>query len=176
MPLPQLQLGAPESLDELARAIEKAVNRIITAMNRVEGLPLDAKRQTVRNVDDPGDSADAVNLRTLERRLGEERRVTSAAVTQSVTTTITGSSVRFIDITLTANHTVVAPAVAADTIVIYTFTQDGTGGWTVTWPAEFAQQYYVGTTADRSSVLTFRAQSGPVFQLLWSGAINRVNV
>lgn len=176
MPLTQIQLGSPQTLDELARAVEKSVNRVVTAINRTAGLPLDGRDQTVRNVADPGDTGDAVNLRTLDRRLKEERRETAVAAAQSITNIITGAVISWQDIPLTANHTVVAPAVADDTIVIFTFTQDATGGWAVTWPASFAQQYYVGQAASTSSVLAFRKQSGPVFQLLWSGALNRTNV
>ena len=91
-------------------------------------------------------------------------------------TTVVGvSELVFIDVALTAAHNVTPPAAVDNALLIWTFNQDATGGHAVTWPGTFAQQYFVGQTASRSTVVAFRKTVGPLYNLIWTGPANRIN-
>ena len=95
-------------------------------------------------------------------------------VIQNITTTIIGGSgtIVFIDVTLTADLTLVAPSYATDTMVIWRFLQDGTGGWKVNWPAAFPNSVSVGRDAGTYSIAAFRVVGSGNFETLFHGVIN----
>ena len=105
-----------------------------------------------------------------------EAKVLGTIVSGPSTTVVGVSGLVFIDITLTGPHTVTPPAAADDSILIWTFDQVAPGNHVVTWPATFAQQYFVGPTAGRATVIVFRKQIGPVYNLIWSGPVNRISL
>ena len=104
-----------------------------------------------------------------------EDRILGTIVSGPSTTIVGVSGLVFIDVALTGAHAVTPPVAADDSILIWTFTNDASGNHAVTWPATFAQQYYVGPTASRSTVVAFRKQLGPVYNLIWTGPVNRIN-
>ena len=95
-------------------------------------------------------------------------------VIQNITNNIIGGSgtIVFIDVTLTADLTLVAPSHATDTIVIWRFLQDGTGGWKVNWPAEFPNGVSVGRDANTYSIAAFRVVASGNFESLFAGVKN----
>lgn len=95
-------------------------------------------------------------------------------VIQNITNNIIGGSgtIVFIDVTLTADLSLVAPAHATDTVVIWRFLQDGTGGWKVNWPAEFPNSVSVGRDANTYSIASFRVVASGNFESLFNGVIN----
>lgn len=60
---------------------------------------------------------------------------------------------------LTANLVIGFPSDLAGTVLLYIFKQDGTGGWTVTWPAEFTDTLQPETGADLVSSVWFFKES-----------------
>ncbi len=89
-------------------------------------------------------------------------------------TNITGGSgaIVFLDVTLTADLTLIASSFTVDTIVIWRFLQDGTGGWKVNWPAEFPNSVSVGRDAGTYSIAAFRVVASGNFETLFHGVIN----
>lgn len=111
-----------------------------------------------------------------ERTKVLEDRIVGTVTSGGATTIVGVSGLVFIDVALTAAHNVTPPVAADDSILIWIFNQDAVGNHAVTWPATFAQQYFVGKAASRSTVVAFRKQIGPVFNLIWTGPANRINV
>ncbi len=95
-------------------------------------------------------------------------------VIQNITTNIVGGlgTIIFIDVTLTADLSLVAPSHPTDTVVIWRFLQDGTGGWKVNWPAEFPNSPSVGRDANTYSIASFRVVASGNFESLFNGVIN----
>ena len=95
-------------------------------------------------------------------------------VIQNITTTVIGGSgtIVFLDVTLTADLTLVAPSYATDTMVIWRFLQNGTGTWKVNWPSEFPNSVSVGRDADTYSIAAFRVVASGNFETLFQGVTN----
>jgi len=95
-------------------------------------------------------------------------------IIQNITTTVTGvaGTIVFLDVTLTADLTLVAPSYATNTTIIWRFLQDGTGGWRVTWPAEFSTKPAVGLKANKYTYSAFRVLSTGQFEYMYTGVVN----
>lgn len=117
-------------------------------------------------------------VHTLELAWQEIHRLRKEVNDLKATSTVGGivsaaQSIIFIDVPLTANHVVAVPSVADNSIVIWEFLQDGTGGWTVTWAdAAFVNKPRVGDAADEATIVAMRKEAGPKFTTLW-GTIRR---
>ncbi len=79
--------------------------------------------------------------------------------------TVTGAAgIVFIDIDLTANHSISDPTVPGDSVLIYTFTQSNGGGWTVTWTASFTTAPRVATLVGWKTTVMWRSIAGGTFE------------
>ena len=162
------------------RTLRDAENEINALRQRLDSLPsgnLDFHGQRVINAGQsraPTDYIIRSEVRDLITNALLDLNAGELQVIQNITTTIIGGSgtIVFLDVTLTADLTLVAPSYAVDTVVIWRFLQDGTGGWKVNWPAEFPNSVSTGRDAGTYSIAAFRVVASGNFETLFHGVIN----
>jgi hypothetical protein len=106
------------------------------------------------------------SIHQLNKRVMELEGSTGSSPTE---VTASAGTIVWIDIDLTANHTVVAPVVDIDTFVIWRFFQNG-GTFTLTWPdANFPTAARIGSEPNKYSYVGMRAVASLKFELVFLG-------
>ena len=174
--IPTVQFAANKNLSleqqvDLPRQQTQAqLNRVIARTNDFElTRDLNARNHRITKMKPGTEGSDAVNLSQLMDAVAGLKTETKNVVIAGGGGGGGGANVTVYEITLTGDYTVVAPGVfSTGDIFIWDFTQDGTGGHSVTWPSTMkgGNNYPVSGAASIYNSFSWVALSTTNFHLL----------